>query len=589
MGFVHVNQVAIEKTGIHTLRMDSGALPPPLAAAPFVQGTPQPPPPLVGAPARAPGRPAADPEQNAVREAKHAQKRRLDSLLPSEMTDGRIAIYELTGRAGRSRKAKPEQIISFKELERVHAEGNEDTGEYIRDVLINKFGNKGRYLWMAQDNRGRPLTEYGEHEVDLRPEDSRDEDFEDDEEDEEHDEPSRYTPPPPPPPFAATTQIKELISEEKKSSQDTMALMMAMMQNQMQMQMQMMQQQQERDRQQQQEARDRAERQERYERERRKEEEDRRREENERREREAQRQHEKEQARADQQMQMFMQMFTAQSNKPDTITPMLMKMIESKGDRDGVKELMAMMAESSKQSLIANSEANRQNMQMQAEVAKSMISNVMGISQTMVESMMEAQSVETDDPMEKISKVFNILKPALGAFAAPQQAPQPVQQITHVPVAAPPQAPVDPQEQERQQIHGCLITIVKLEKGEVPPTSYVDAVRWIARHAPESLKRAIISGNEETIMSIGAQGMTQQIMGWLTEEEAHANFLRAVIQDVKRVLAGALDEPSAKEMVQRHADYLKPPTKRRAAPMPPDNAQMATGDEDAKDAEVVSQ
>lgn len=519
---------------------------------------------------RAVGRPSSDPVVQDQREERHQLRQRLKNILPKSMTDGRIAVYRLEGRKGRTRVGnRPVLTILFQDLEKAQSEGiYADTGELVEDRLIEKYGHKGRFLWEAQDNRGRALPEAGETEIDLS--DGADDP---DEENEVHDDDdttqrledlerqaqgaSHIPPPPPPLDLAAhARQVKEIVQEEKRGAENMVTVLMTMMQQQNQQNVQAMQLQMQQAEQRRQEEERRREREESKEREERKMDLERMRLDQERREKEEQRREEREKDRRQAEMQMQMQFFQAVMNRPDTTTPMLMKMIENKGDRDGAKELFGLMGEASRQSMAAQGEATKHLLGAQAEAAKAMMANVMGMSQTMVQQLIESQAEPTDDPMEKVARVFKMIAPALGALSPagqPAQLPPPPRVV---------QAQVQPAQRQQQSvppaewIKGGLYTIMKLETGEIPIQQRFNALKWCADNLPRPMLDAIRSGVEDNVLSIGAQGMDNTLMGWISEE-VHAQFLRDCISDIQRLLLGAMTQSDAKASIEKHATYMR--------------------------------
>jgi plasmid maintenance system antidote protein VapI len=512
-----------------------------------------------------------------ARAEKHQLRQRLKTILPKVMTDGRIAIYKLEGRKGRT-KSSPRPVISilFQDLEKAMAEqGVTDTGEYVEDRLRDKYGEKGRFLWTAEDSKGRTIPEVGEIEVDLNqsPEDDNmddDADLSPSEQREldrlEREERGERSPQffqqqaPPPPPFDPAIharQVKEIISEEKRGAESMVTVLMTMMQAQNQQNMLAMQQQVQQAEMRRQEEDRRREREEAKEREERKMELERLRLDQERREKDEQRREDRDRERRQAEQQMQMQFFQSIMNKPDTMTPMLMKMVEGKGDRDGMKELFTLMGEASRHNMQAQGEATKHLLGAQAEAAKTMMANVMGISQTMIQNMVEAQSEPTDDPMEKVARVFKMLAPALGAMsqnaqAAVAQQPQRIQQLPGQP--APPQqrAPVPPAE----YIKGGLYTIMRLETGEIPPPKRFEALKWCAENLPKPMLDAIRSGVEDDVMSQGAQGMDANLLGWIQDEQ-HVEFMRGCIKDVQRMLLGAMTQADAQASYEAHMAYMQ--------------------------------
>lgn len=540
---------------------------PPLA--PGSQPAPQP------RPAGAVGRPSGDPEQQEQRVERQQLRQRLKNILPKAMTDGRIAIYRLEGRKGRTKSSpKPVMTILFQDLERAMSEqGVTDTGEHIEDRLRDKYGDKGRFLWTAEDSKGRVIGEVGEVEVDLTltedgaVEDNEPEDISLDierlERAEREGRPSFFQErqPPPPPPFDPAVharQVKEIVQEEKRGAESMVTVLMTMMQSQAQQQQLQMQQQMQQSEMRRQEEDRRREREESKEREERKLEMERLRLDTERREKDEQRREDRERDRRTSEQQMQMQFFQAFMNKPDTMTPMIMKMIDSKGDRDGMKELFTLMGEASRHNMAAQGEATKHLLGAQAEAAKTMMANVMGISQTMIQNMVEAQAEPTDDPMEKVARVFKMLAPALGAMSQNSQqtviAPPPQPRL-------PQQGQGQPQPQPRQippaeYIKGGLYTLMRMETGEIHPTKRFEALKWCAENLPKSMLDAIRSGVEDDVLARGAEGMDAALMGWI-QDEKHMQFLRECIKDIQRILLGAMTQVDAQASYERHVAYLQ--------------------------------
>lgn len=533
-------------------------------------------------------------------------RQRLRNILPSSMTDGRIAIFRLEGRKGRSKANHGKSVmqILFKDLEKALADGGyTDTGDYVKDQLKDKYGDKGRFLWEAQDNRGRTMPEAGETEVDLS--DGADDPNEDENVDEpDTDEGSLSdldpTPTPaffqqqapPPPPFDAAVharQVREIITEEKRGAESMVTVLMTMMQSQAQQQQLQMQQQMQQAEARRMEEDRRREREEAKEREERKMEMERMRLDQERRDKEEQRREEREKDRRIAEQQMQMTMFQAMFNRPDTTTPMLMKMIESKGDRDGMKDMFAMMSEASKQAMMTQGEGAKHMLNAQAEASKTLISNVMGISQQMVAAQIEAGQAETtDDPMEKVARIFKMIAPAIGALggggaaiSASQPQPPP-QRITQQPNVQQ-QRTVPPAE----WIKGGLYTIMRLETGEIPIQQRWQALKWCSDNLPKPMLDAIRSGVEDNVMSIGAQGMDEAIMGWITDEN-HVQFLRDCIADIQRILIGALTQADVKASLEKHAAYMQAKgTATQTAPSAQDGSAEAAIPADVSEADLA--
>jgi hypothetical protein len=549
---------------------------------PSAQTFAQPPPAPTAAPAQrqpaAVGRPSGDPDVQEARAEKHALRQRLRNILPRSMTDGRIAIFKLEGRKGRNRaNNKPIMTILFQDLEKAQQDGTyADTGEMVEDRLREKYGDRGRFLWEAQDNKGRTIPEAGEAEIDLSNDPTDDEDDMDNENEDDDlgkvdlddRRPSffeRQAPPPPPfDPAVHARQVKEIVQEEKKGAQDTLALMMTMMQSQTQMQLAQMEQarRESEDRRREEESRRKEERE--RERERQTREEERLREDRLAREKEEDQRRERERESRTQMLQLALPLITKfMEPKPDITTPMLMKMIENKGDREGIKDLFNLMGEASRQSMVAQGEATKHLLGAQAEAAKTMMANVMGISQSMIQQMVESQAEPTDDPMEKVARIFKMVAPALGALNSNAQQTVIPQQPQRLPPAqqGQPQPRVIP---PAEFIKGGLYTIMRLETGEIPVPKRFEALKWCSENLPKPMLDAIRSGSEDDVLAQGAPGMDERLFGWIQDEQ-HMEFLRDCVKDIQRILLGAMTQADAKASFEKHAAYMQAKNQPQAA------------------------
>jgi hypothetical protein len=369
----------------------------------------------------------------------------------------------------------------------------------------------------------------------------------------------RQAPPPPAfDPAIHARQVKEIVQEEKKGAQDTLALMMTMMQQQTQMQLaQMEQARRESEERRREEDRRRQEERER-ERERQTREEERLREDRRAREKDEDQRRERERESRTQMLQLALPLITKfMEPKPDVTTPMLMKMIENKGDRDGVKDLFSLMGEASRQSMVAQGEATKHLLASQAEAAKTMMANVMGISQSMIQNMVEAQAEPTDDPMEKVARVFKMIAPALGALSSNAQQTVIPQQPQRLPQQGQPQQQQQPRViPPAEFIKGGLYTIMRLETGEIPVQKRFEALRWCSENLPKPMLDAIRSGSEDDVLAQGAPGMDDRLFGWIQDEQ-HLDFLRDCVKDIQRMLIGAMTQADAKASFEKHVAYMQ--------------------------------
>lgn len=507
------------------------------------------------------GRPNADPDVQEQRAEKHQLRQRTKAILPASMTDGKLAIFKLEGSRGKNKSStKPAMTILFRDLETAQAAGL-DTEAFVREKLIEKYGEKGRFLWEAQDNMGRKIPEAGEVEIDLGNDDQPEEDDMDDdllpEAPEYRQQPQQHIPPPPPPfdPAVHAATVKDVLSQEKRSSESMMSVMMTMMQQQsaqavasLQMQMQAAETRR-------QEEERRREREEAKEREERKFEIERLRLEQERRDKEEQRREDRERERSAAAQQMQMTLFTTMLNRPDTMTPMLMKLMDSKGDRDGMKEVFSLLGESSKQAMATQGEATKVMLSAQADASKALMGNVMTISQTMVEQMAQSQAEPTSDPMEKISRVFGLIAPALAALNGGTKAaiaPAPPQQ--RLPQAQPQRSPAPVPASE--YIKGGLYTIMRLETGELPANQRFNALKWCAQNLPRPMLEAIRGGDEGQVITAGMSGMDERLMTWIQDEQ-HMTFLRGCLADIQKMLLGTITEADAQVSMAAHIAYMR--------------------------------
>lgn len=593
------------------------ALPAPMPAAPSMPGNaPQPPPGVFMPPGsqqqmprQAPGggavgRPSADPEQQAEREVRADTKRRMGKVLPKEMTDPRIAIYKLIGKRGMAKANGNRAVhtILLSDLEKAIEQGT-DPSEYIRNSLQEKFPEaEGRFLWEAQDHKGNKMSDYGQHEIVLGDEDPLDD--QDDDLDEEireqlattgrYGDPNRPLPPPGPAPDLGThvKHIRGIVEDQYRRQENSSSTLIQIMMQQAEdrrREDQMRMEREERRR----EAEELRRREEEAKKEERRREEAREREKAEERREEREREHRRQER--EQQMH-FMKIIMETSNKPppeDKMTPLLFKMLDSKSDRDGTKELFGMFNEASKQSMLMQGEASKTMLTAQAQSMQALISNILGMSKQMVEAQLEAQAPgNDDDPMDKIGRMFKIFAPAVAAIGksgAPQQqfvqAQQQIPtQVTQVVQQAPPpqrqQGPATrkthPNIPDNEWIKGSLNTIMQLGSGQIPPEKRFPALKWCAENLPEKMLAPIRAGNEEQVLAIGQEGADETFTGWFLADEANIEFLRGCVSDIQRMLAGAFNEESARASIAAHMAHLN---RGQSQPFPEQQVQEAAAPE----------
>lgn len=568
-------------------------MPPQPAAPSFVPPAPtypapQPPAPRAPAPV---GRPSGDPDIQEAKQERAQVRQRVKNLAPAIMTDGRFAIFRLKGARGTNKAngGRPVMQFLFKDIEKAMAEGRcTDTGEYIEEEMHAKFTNGGRFWCEMQDNRGRPHPDGAPYEINLDEEDL--DELDDDELDELDDDeipisdlPNKPMPPPPPAfdhaAFTRTTQ--ELVREEKKGAQDMASLMMTMMASQASQQQQQMQWQMQLAEQRRAEEERRREREEREEREERKADIERLRIDADRKEKEEQRREDRERDRRKDEMQLMIQMM----NRPDTTMPMLIKMIESKGDREGQKELFSMMGEAAKANIAAQGESNKVLMGAQAEAMKGMMGSVLGLSQTMMEQMVENQAEPTDDPMEKVGRMMKMFAPVIENMMKPtaqpvQVIPQPVQAVAQ-PRQRRPAHVVKPDVPPAERIKGALYTMMHLETGKIPVQQRFAAMKWCLDTLQGlPILGVIRSGQQDKIMEAGMEGMDNVLFTWISEP-THAEFLKDCLTDLQRILMGGFTESDAKASLQKHAAYL---AAKNGGPQPlPESSEDIPADVDEED------
>lgn len=535
------------------------------------------------------GRPSADPEQQVAREERSVIKRRMASVMPKEMSEPRIAIYRLAGRKGTTKMtSRPIMTVLLTELERAGTEGTEGS-EFIRAKIEEKFPDTHhRYLWEAQDHKGVAIPDFGKHEVDMSNE--HDDEIEDENEEEyddgseihimRHDAEGSDGRPKPPltgsplPPQQFIKEIRRVATDQHKRDDSSSSMMM-----------QLMMQQQETRRLEEAARLEREERRrddERKEKERREErDEQRRKDEQRERERDQERKEarEREDRANEQQRQMqFMKMIMDSTNRPppeDKMTPILLKMFDSKSDRDGTKELFGMFNEASKQSMLMQGEASKHMMGAQAEASKMLISNILGISKQMVEAQLEANAPENegDDPMDKIGRMFKMFAPAISALGggaavqqqittASQQQPQIAQQPQQAPVQQPKQnAPVTrkthAQIPDAEWIKGGLDTIMNMEMGRIPIDQRFHALKWCAENMPDRMLTAIRSGDENNVFAVGQEGASGEFTAWLMGDETHVEFLRGCVGDIRHLLLNTMTQEVAQASVKKHQLHMQ--------------------------------
>jgi hypothetical protein len=164
--------------------------------------------------------------------------------------------------------------------------------------------------------------------------------------------------------------------------------------------------------------------------------------------------------------------------------------------------------------------------------------------------------------MDKIGKVFNMLRPVLGAISAPTPPalPAPVaqqpQQAAPTRRAAQPTREANPTIPDAEWTKGCLYTIMRLETGEIPVANRLEALAWTAKNLPPALAGAVKAGDKEKIKSLGAEGLDDVLLAWIMDEK-HVAFMEVALADVQRMLVRAWDRQSAKASIDAHVAYQR--------------------------------
>lgn len=558
------------------------------------------------------GRPSRDPDADADRAMRQEQRKRLESVLPAESTDSRIAVYRLKGHRGVVRRSqRPTMTILIRELESA-VENGTDPKDYIEEMIETKC-RKGRFQCVPQDHKGRTLTNYGTWEVDLEAldDDDDEDDFDDDDDEVEAPPPrSRFRPlgqmgPPPTPPPSGhlgnivgdlRSQVLQSREDEKKQSQDTMAMVMQMMaqsqQSQM-AQMQLMLSQQQSQAAAQTEmivamfggSKSQAEEQRQLERE-----------ERERREREAERREERERQRREDTLKWMAAtimpiitplMSRLTEDKPDVMMPLIMDMLKNNNNNSSAKELMAMMNAAAQSQIQLQGEVSKQAMEANSKTNAAMMQHVLSMSQEVTKSMLEAASNDDgDDPMDKFGKLMKSISPVIQMMgdSGQQQLPQPTspqftpemqralemqerqrmeeeeaqaEEEEHVqtpegPVQAPP--PVN----DPQATLGVIETVRRLETNEIPANQRIAALKWCADHMPRDVRLAIQANDQARILELFQPVVmqNQHLIKWV-QGDGVDTYLMDSLDVIREILHGEMDVEKAQDAIARHMGYLK--------------------------------
>lgn len=114
--------------------------------------------------ARAPGRPNEDPIKAEDRLQRHADRKRLENVLPRKALDSKLLIYRRTadGRSGMRPGARALLTILVSELEEARAQQDQSSEDYINDRIMAKVGPEranGSYEVVTVDKRGQRIND----------------------------------------------------------------------------------------------------------------------------------------------------------------------------------------------------------------------------------------------------------------------------------------------------------------------------------------------------------------------------------------------------------------------------------------------
>ena len=525
---------------------------------------------------RPPGRPSTDPvkEQRRVESAK--ERERISRLMPKDATDARILIYRCKGKTGMQHQSRPLCKILLSDIE--------ESGEESRDFLINVIKERapegGRFYCEPRDARNKPLTDATAFELEVEDEEGN-RPWEDDDDDEEIEEietmddiysgqqavypgmPSGGWRPPqgqpsPQDPVSTYKAMRDLIERDQSSKaggQDTLiAMMMAM----------------DRERREDQRRREELE----IQRLEKMEKEQARREDLERQRREQERKEDQERKERfyttiattlPAAFGVLAKLFEGRK-KDDTMTPLLLKMIDNQNDRSAVKEMIGMTNESARQQMSLQSELTKILMETQGKASSSMLENMMSMMTRAAEAQIEAMGGDPDDFTSKFEKVLKIANPLLQGMRNQQAPEMPTVRVNDTAERAvtgaarsQEQAAQEPEYTDEQRVAGILHTLLAMEAGTalLDARERLQALQWMAQQAPNDLREAIVAEDFEAIMQMAAPVVMadQNLMAWVQKPGVEA-FVREVCGQIKLVYEGVRSEEAAMQVLRYHRDYL---------------------------------
>jgi hypothetical protein len=291
--------------------------------------------------------------------------------------------------------------------------------------------------------------------------------------------------------------------------------------------------------------------------------------------------------------------------KPNETTAILLKLLDNKGNNDGMQQVMQMMSEATKNNMALQSEAAKIALQSQAKATEHMVSNVMSVAQQVTEASLRAQepAAENETTLEKTAKIFQMFAPVLQSIG--QQPPPPPQlpvaasvppqtsggrRMVRVPQQAPPAAPAQPAAQPippQQKVRACLFTIMRLDTGEgIPnPESYWAALNWCAQNASEDMQKALRENNEAAVSELGGPILMSDatLRQWASTGD-NGTFLAEAIQDVIRLVGGKVTAEYAAQQVAKLKERRAKRAGEASAPAP---AAAAPAEPAAVEAEEV--
>ncbi len=527
---------------------------------------------------RPPGRPAEDPQKQEERAARHANRKRIESVLPQRAKDCKILLHrKVAGKLQPGRK--PVLTVLVADLEAAQASGLE-TDDYLQDRLIEKFGEAavGTYECSTVDARNNVLNdipkfellvgdgndpaEEGDDKEEREPTEEELRRFEQMEREEQMQAGATQTPVqaqqgqlPPVNPLAFDELGRRNRDEAKAEAQNSTALLMQVMLQSQQAQ----------------------------------------------------------QAAAAQQMQMFMTMMEKQGHQPKSNTgeliaalaplllpvitrmmdkspdPLLLKLIEQPKSNVAetllqtipsilgkvAEQQMALQHTGADQAIkmaTANAAVNAEN---QAKINGLMMGHLTDTLKSVLnqaKDMTDSKSKDEDKGgglMETIGKVAAAVLPQIMGnqqpapqenyeqpqAALPAPAPAPVPQPARVPArrapppvaAAPVPAPAQPPRaaprDANSKIRGLLAAVADLRSGKIPAEQRWNVVRFIMNNAPPPMLAAIKADSFEGVLEAGQDAVlaAPPLLQWLAVEPNQA-FLKDMLEDTRKLMVGPLDD-----------------------------------------------